>query len=258
MKSKFLLIVLSFYFIACDKKASTSETNRPSTPPAYQVNMVLEHNPEAFTQGLVYYDGKLYESTGGEESWIAEVDMTSGEYKKKVELEDSYFGEGITILNNKVYQLTWQSKTGFVYDLESFEKIREFTYDFEGWGITHDNQNLIVSDGTDKLHYLDTTTLQVIETVSIKEHGQESTKLNELEYINGYIYANQWQSSFILKIDPKKKEVIDRLDLTNLVNEIQRSYPEANVLNGIAFNPTTQETLVTGKLWPKAYVVRLR
>lgn len=249
------LILLLFW--SCDQKSDRYE-NRPSTPPPYQISMVLEHNPAAFTQGLVFHNNKLYESTGGEESWIAEVDITSGTYERKVTLDDFYFGEGITILNNKVYQLTWQNHIGFVYDLSSFEKIRDFTYEFEGWGITHDNTNLIVSDGTDKLYYLDTLNLAVVETKSIKEFGQKTNYLNELEYINGFIYANQWGTNFILKIDPNKNEVIDRLDFTDMVNEVLRSYPDANVLNGIAYNPISQNVLITGKLWPKSYLVKLR
>lgn len=257
-KLNILYLLLFLLLCSCDQKGSKYESTRPVLPPPYQINMVVEHDTKAFTQGLVFYNNKLYESTGGDESWIAEVDMTSGEYDKKVTLDQMYFGEGITILNDKVYQLTWQNNVGFVYDLNTFEKLQEFEFPSEGWGITHDNEHLIVSDGTDKLYYLDTLTLAVVETKSIFDNSQKADKLNELEYINGFIYANEWGSNFILKIDPNKKEVVDRLDFSPLVNEVKQADPEANVLNGIAYNAVTGNVLVTGKLWPKSYVVKLR
>ncbi|MGB0524808.1 MAG: glutaminyl-peptide cyclotransferase [Flammeovirgaceae bacterium] len=258
MKKVVYIISLLGVLIACEQKSNRYEGNQPSLPPPYQISLVLEHDPTAFTQGLVFYNNKLYESTGGEESWIAEVDITAGTYEKKVILDQAYFGEGITILNNKMYQLTWQSNVGFIYDLETFEKIQEFSFQSEGWGITHDNQHLIISDGTDKLYYLDTVSLAVVETKAILENGSKTDKLNELEYINGFIYANQWGTNYILKIDPKKQEVVDRLDFTPIVNEVQNSAPEANVLNGIAYNPLTNDVLITGKLWPKSYLVKIR
>jgi len=175
---------------ACESKNSRYERSENYQPP-YEISMELSHNPQAFTQGLLFHEGKLYESTGGDESWIAEVDLATGQYHKKVALDNQYFGEGITILNNKVYQLTWQNKTGFVYEYPSFEKVQEFSYDFEGWGITHDNHHLIVSDGTEKLYYLDTLTLEVVDIKYIKENGMAARQLNELEYINGFIYANE-------------------------------------------------------------------
>ena len=168
---KNILYIISCTLLLCSACDRTSPSETSSAPP-YEVSMVLEHDPKAFTQGLLYHEGKLYESTGGEESWIAEIDPVSGQYDKKVNLDAAYFGEGITILNNKVYQLTWKSNVGFVYDYPSFEKTAEFNYDFEGWGITHNNQHLIVSDGTDKLYFLDTLTLSVAETKLITENGQ--------------------------------------------------------------------------------------
>ena len=254
---KNILYIISCTLLLCSACDRTSPSETSSAPP-YEVSMVLEHDPKAFTQGLLYHEGKLYESTGGEESWIAEIDPVSGQYDKKVNLDAAYFGEGITILNNKVYQLTWKSNVGFVYDYPSFEKTAEFNYDFEGWGITHNNQHLIVSDGTDKLYFLDTLTLSVAETKLITENGQPCRNINELEYINGYIYANEWGSSHLLKIDPKRSMVVGRIDLGQLSNEIKQTYPDANVLNGIAYNPATKELLVTGKLWPKSYLIKLK
>lgn len=223
----------------------------------YTVKMTYEHDKEAFTQGLVFHDNKVFESTGTEGSWIAEVNLENGQQDKKVVLDPQYFGEGITILNNKVYQLTWRNKQGFIYDVESFRQIGHFNYDSEGWGITTDQQYLIMSDGTEKLYYLDTLTFRTHKTLSIKEKGLKVEKLNELEYINGYIFANQWETNYILKIDPRTQEVVARLDLSSLAAKIKRNYPEADVLNGIAYNPATGDILVTGKRWPRSYLLRL-
>lgn len=258
MKNCYLSLFISLFLIsACDQKTSSYESNQGSAAP-YEIATVLEHDPNAFTQGLLYHEGKLYESTGGDNSWIAEIDPVSGQSNKKVTLDAQYFGEGITILNNKVYQLTWKSKVGFIYDYPSFEKIGEFNYEVEGWGITHNNQHLIMSDGSDKLYYLDPLNLNVVETQSITENGEPSQNLNELEFVNGYIYANEWGSSYVLKIDPNRKMVVQRIDLGQLSDDIKRTYPDANVLNGIAYNKTTKQFLVTGKLWPKSYLLKIK
>ena len=223
-----------------------------------EFRMTLEHDSEAFTQGLVYYQDKIIESTGGDNSWIAEYDVISGNYEQKVVLDPMYFGEGITILHNKLYQLTWKSKIGFVYDMPTFEKIGEFTYDFEGWGITHDNQHLIISDGTDKLHYFDTLSLQEVYTRSIKNHNRKTSNLNELEFMDGFLYANQWQTNYVLKIDTATSEVVQELDLGYLAKEIARKNPQADVLNGIAYNPKTRDVFITGKLWARSFIFRLK
>lgn len=222
----------------------------------YQLRMTLAHDPTAFTQGLVFYKGKLIESTGGDESWIAEYEVETGKYKKKATLHQAYFGEGITVINDKLFQLTWKSKVGFVYDVNTFEKIGEFTYDFEGWGITHDDQHLIISDGTEKLHYFDTLKLTEVFTKSIRHNNRKASKLNELEFIEGFIYANQWESDNILKIDPRTSEVVQVFDLGFVVRENKRKNPQADVLNGIAYNQETKDVFITGKLWPHLYVIR--
>lgn len=227
-------------------------------PLSYDVRMTLVHDPHAFTQGLVFYKDKLLESTGGDSSWIAVYDVKTGNYDRKVQLPSNYFGEGITVLNDKLYQLTWKSKIGFVYDVHTFKQIGEFSYDFEGWGVTHDQQHLIISDGTDQLHYFDTLSLTEVFSKSIKRHNRKASKLNELEFIDGYIYANQWQTNTILKIDPATSEVVDELDLGYLAREIKRTSPDADVLNGIAYNPGTKDFFITGKLWPHLYVLRLK
>ena len=224
----------------------------------YTVVKVFPHDKSAFTQGLVIEYGRLFESTGQEgSSWIAEVDIASGKQDKKVILDDSYFGEGITVLGNKIYQLTWKSKTGFVYDVNSFQKQTEFTYNHEGWGITHDNKNLMVSDGTNKIHFLDTATLQEIRVIEVKENSQPVDKLNELEYIEGYLFANRWMTNELVKVDLASGEVVGRLDLSKLALEANQSNPSADVLNGIAYEKKSGLVLVTGKWWPYLFALRL-
>ena len=206
---------------------------------------------------MLIHEGKLFESTGQKQSYVGIVDVKTGKPDKKIVLDDKYFGEGIAILNNKLYQLTWQNKVGFVYDLGTFEKVREFHYDTEGWGLTHDNHHLIMSDGTEKLIYLDTATLQPVKTIRVKDHNGYVTKLNELEYMEGFILANQWESNKILKIDPATGEVVGYLDLTPLAQEARLDNPRADVLNGIAYHPSTKLLIVTGKFWPSTYVLQL-
>jgi glutamine cyclotransferase len=177
---------------------------------------------------------------------------------KKVILDKKYFGEGITVLHNKVYQLTWKNKTGFIYDFRTYEKLGEFTYEHEGWGITHNDENLIVSDGSDKLYFWDTVSLQTVKTLQVKENGRPVSQLNELEFIEGFIYANQWQTNYIIKIHPETGEVAGRLDLTKVAEAVYPGNPNADVLNGIAYEPKSKMILVTGKLWPAMVAIKLK
>ncbi len=250
----FILILITF-LLACgnEKRDRTGDDLTIS----YKLKSRWKHDPQAWTQGLLIHQGKLFESTGQKQSYIGIVDIASGKTEKKVVLDDQYFGEGITILNNKLYQLTWQSHVGFVYDAKTFEKIREFSYPTEGWGLTHDNHHLIMTDGTEKLIYLDTVTLKPVKTIQVKDKYGFATKLNELEYMEGFILANQWESNRILKIDPQTGMVVGSLDLTPLVQEAKMDNPRADVLNGIAYHTNTKLLIVTGKLWPSAYVLQL-
>ncbi len=260
MKKTDCLLVIFFLTMACGERKDSQNEETPVKEKAlpYEVRMTVEHNPNAFTQGLVYYRDKIIESTGGDSSWIAEYDLSSGEYEKKVMLNSTYFGEGITVFNDKLYQLTWKNNIGFVYDATTFEKLAEFSYDFEGWGITHDDQHLIISDGTDQLHYFDPSTLTEVFAKSVKNHNRKTSRLNELEMIEGFLYANQWQTNYILKIDTATAEVVQELNFDYLAKEIEKRNPEADVLNGIAYNPQSREVYITGKLWPRLYVLRLR
>jgi glutaminyl-peptide cyclotransferase len=260
MKAKglrYFFIAIIFIVAQSCKKDSSEKVNPPAI--SYKVKGTWPHDTGAFTQGLVIHKGLLYESTGQEgQSWIGVVDVKTGAPDKKVTLDNKYFGEGITILNNKVYQLTWTSKVGFVYDLKTFQKLREFPQPLkEGWGITHDNKNLIVSEGTDKLLYLDTVTLKSVKTLSVTDANGPVSKLNELEYVDGFIYANIWETNFIVKIDPATGKVVGRLDLSSLAQNASLRNQNANVLNGIAYHLETKLFVVTGKYWPSFYIIQL-
>jgi glutaminyl-peptide cyclotransferase len=224
----------------------------------YSILKAFPHDVTAFTQGLTIYDGRLFESTGQANSWIAEVDIASGLQDKKVILDKKYFGEGITILNNKLYQLTWKNHTGFVYDIRTFRKLREFQYAHEGWGITHNDTNLIVSDGTHRLYLLDTATLLAVDTLKVSDDGGEVDQLNELEYIDGYVFANQWQTNYIFKIDPASGKVVGKMDLTPVAERMIQINRQADVLNGIAYEKKSKVLLVTGKLWPSLFALKFK
>ena len=258
MHRSFLFVLfLTLLALGCSKQGKNEVISEKDLI-HYTVLKVFPHDVTAFTQGLTVDRGKLYESTGQANSWIAEVDIASGSQDKKIVLDKKYFGEGITILNNKIYQLTWQNHIGFVYDAKTFTKIGEFQYLHEGWGITHNDKNLIVSDGTYKLYFLDTLTLKVADTLLVKDHGIAIDNLNELEFIEGYLYANRWQTNLILKIDPANGNIVGKIDLSALVEKARQMNSRADVLNGIAYEKKTGILLVTGKLWPALFAIRLQ
>lgn len=249
------VFVLLLAIAACTTKKET--INNPKLIDYTVVNS-FPHDTEAFIQGLVIHKGELYESTGQENSWIGIVNIKTGVADKKVVLDKEYFGEGITILNNKIYQLTWENNKGFVYNLKTFEKLREFEYEGEGWGITHNNAQLIMSNGTSKLLVLDTVTLKISKTVDVVYNSQPVNALNELEFINGFVYANIWQTNLVAKIDLSTGQVQEFIDLGQLAHQARLINPRADVLNGIAWHEETKSILVTGKYWPFIYVIKLK
>lgn len=255
----FLMAMVISCLPSCDSRKATEVSSGDSLDLKYSVVKTIPHNTKAFTEGLVMYGMKLLESTGlNNQSWIAEVNISSGEHDKKVSLPGQYFGEGITVLNNKIYQLTYRENVGFIYDVVSYNKVGEFDYATEGWGLTHNGRHLIMSDGTHKLYFLDTITLKVVRTLPVSDHsGAKVKNLNELEFINGFIFANVHETSLIVKIDPASGKVAGRLDLSALVNETKRMDSDASELNGIAHDPDANTLLVTGKFWPKAYVISI-
>jgi glutaminyl-peptide cyclotransferase len=250
----FLLCVM----VSCTSKKSEQKIAAPRI--SYSIVNQLAHDRTAFTEGLLIHNGNLYESTGEENhSWIGVVNTKGGTTDKKIILDGKYFGEGITILNKKIYQLTYKTQVGFVYDLDSFKQINQFSYPMkQGWGLTHDTKTLIMSDGTDKLYFLDTTNLSVVKTVSVTDDSGPLSVLNELEYINGSIYANVWLTDRIVKIDPATGQVKGVLDLTTICNAIRSNHPHAKEMNGIAWHEATQSLLITGKHWPLIYVLRIK
>ncbi len=258
---KFLCITLLAFilFVSCSSPTKDKEEKVNTDLIGYEPVRTFPHDPLAFTEGLLVHQGKLFESTGHfGTSWIAEVELSTGKQNKKIELDSKYFGEGICIVNNKLYQLTYQTNVGFVYDLKTYKKLSEFNYTYEGWGMTTDGKNILVSDGTSKIHFLDTVTLKETKIISVTYQNNPLKEINELEWIDSFIYANQWQTNYILKIDPSTGKVVGRMDFNSLAQKVKNSYPEADVLNGIAYEAKTKTLLITGKLWPVMYAIRFK
>jgi glutamine cyclotransferase len=226
--------------------------------PVLRANVVrtYPHDAQAFTQGLEYYDGYLYESTGiAGQSTLRKVALRSGEVVQKVSLPAQYFGEGLTIFHGKIYELTWLSKKGFVYDLLSFRKVGEFLYDTEGWGLTHDDTSLIASDGTNKIRYLDPVSFAVTRTLEVYAGTEAVVNVNELEYIKGEIFANIWHAPRIARIDARSGQVVAWIDLTTIAAKEQHG--DEGVLNGIAYDQAGDRLFVTGKNWSKVLEIKV-
>ncbi len=224
----------------------------------YKVIKSYPHNPRHYCQGLVYHEGLLYEGTGHYgESLLGRFDLDTGEPVNLIDLDALYFGEGIAIWEDKIIQLTWKENVAFVYDKKTFKKIGSFKYSGEGWGLTHDGTHLILSDGTPTLRFLDPKSYKVVRRLTVKDRGRSLRNLNELEYINGEIYANIYQTDQIVRISPKDGQVVGWIDLTGLLPAAQRRAHQSEVLNGIAYDVEKKRLLVTGKYWPKLYHIEL-
>jgi glutamine cyclotransferase len=214
------------------------------------------HDPHAFTQGLEYYDGYLYESTGRSgQSTLRRTVLETGAVLNQVNLPSEYFGEGLTIFRGKIYQLTWLSKIGFIYDVRTFRRIGEFHYESEGWGLTHDDASLILSDGSNKLQFIDPTSFKIVRTLEVYAGNVAVTNLNELEYIDGEIFANVWHSARIARIDPRSGQVLAWIDLASVVARSKHE-PE-DVLNGIAYDAKRRRLFVTGKNWAEILEIKV-
>jgi glutaminyl-peptide cyclotransferase len=214
------------------------------------------HDPHAFTQGLEYYDGYLFESTGRSgQSTLRRTILETGAVLNQVSLPPEYFGEGLTIFRGKVYQLTWLSKIGFIYDVRTFRRVGEFHYESEGWGLTHDDASLILSDGSNKLQFIDPASFKTVRTLEVYAGNVAVTNLNELEYINGEIFANIWHSPRIARIDPRSGQVLAWIDLASVVARSKHE-PE-DVLNGIAYDDKRRRLFVTGKDWAEILEIRI-
>ena len=251
---------------ACGEHAATQDVPSPTIaaplstePPTYAFSVVNRwpHDIGAFTEGLIYDNGVFWESTGlNGASTLRKVDAQTGQVMESRTLPAEYFGEGLTLFGGKLIQLTWQSQIGFVYDAGCLCPERTFTYDGEGWGLTHDDRSLIMSDGTERIRFLDPQTFDVVRTISVADHGRPLTNINELEYINGEIYANIWQTDRIVRIDPATGAILGWIDLTDLLPQTDRG-PTTDVLNGIAYDTATDRLFVTGKDWPALFQIAL-
>lgn len=269
IKIQHINLVLLF-FISCSNNTNNTESNSiivaPAITPTIEYNAInlFPHDTTSFTEGFLVHNGLLYESTGADpglpqtNSLFGVVNLKTGIIDKKVILNKKlYFGEGITFFKNKIYQLTYKTKIGFVYDAKTFKQLSTFTFDSkEGWGMTSDSSNLLMSDGTSTITYLDPVTLKAVKRITVTNERGPVESINELEFINGFIYANVYNSDIILKIDPANGKVKGKLDCTTLVNQEKKYYPRALQLNGIAFDPVNDKIYITGKLWPHIYEIR--
>lgn len=224
----------------------------------YEVLNSFPHDPDAYLQGLVWHDNGFYESTGlYGRSTLRRVEFPSGKVVKSIDLDPALFGEGLALVGDRLIQLTWQSRRGFVYERETFKPVREFSYDTEGWGLTYDGKNLILSDGTSTLTYLDSETYQPVRKLRVLMNGRPVNELNELEFIEGELWANVWQTDLILIIDPVTGHVKSFLNLEAIRAASERKGTD-DVLNGIAYDSAQKRIFVSGKLWPRLYEIRTK
>lgn len=268
---KLSLLCLTLLVVHSCKEPLEQETQETPIIPSvsnisYSVVSSFPHDTNAFTEGLFVHDQLIFESTGATDqlpqtrSLFGVLDTNNGRIKVKAELDGKkYFGEGIAILGNKIYQLTYTTKVGFIYDATTYKKLGEFTIPTaEGWGITTDGTYLIMSDGTSKLTYLDPNTLQVVKSIAVTLNGYSRDMLNELEYVDGSIFANVYTTPEIVKINPDNGEVIGKIDLSGLVYQAHQEYNKSLELNGIAYNRDKKLFYVTGKMWPKVFVLAVQ
>jgi glutamine cyclotransferase len=244
-----------------DVPPASTNTSAPSvaTIPTYEIEIVrtIPHDTKAFTQGLAFFNGDLYESTGqyGSSSF-RKLDAQTGKVLKKIGVDAAYFAEGMVVVAGKAYQLTWQSGIGFVYDIKSFQQLRTFSYFGEGWGLTYDGANMIMSDGTSSLRFLDSDSLLIRKMLTVTANGVPVKNLNELEVVNGELWANIWQTDSIARINLQTGNVLGWIDCSGLLAPQERT--QADVLNGIAYDSKRNVLLLTGKNWPKMFEVRVK
>ena len=249
--------VIALLLAAFSNGCSSGAGAAGSTPVyGYSVVNVYPHDPAAFTQGLEYRNGYLYEGTGQNgQSTLRKVDLKTGAVVQRIALPDKYFGEGITVSRNRILQLTWQNGVGFVYDVERFQLLQTFSYPGEGWGLTNNGDVLYMSDGTAQIRLWDAGTLAEKSRLTVTDAGQPVPQLNELEWVKGEIYANVWQNERVARISPADGKVTGWIDLTGLLSPEERS--RTDVLNGIAYDAAGDRLFVTGKNWPKLFEIKV-
>jgi len=259
-----LLMMAALALAACSRGEQGDAGDVPASPagggPArysFEVVHAWPHDPGAFTQGLVFQNGELLESTGlNGRSSLREVNLETGRVMRQDTVPSAYFAEGLAVIGDKAYQLTWKGQTGFIYDVPSFDLRGTFPYEGEGWGLTTDGKLLVMSDGTSGIRFIDPETFKVVRSIEVTLSGKPVVRLNELEWIKGEIFANVWQTDTVVRIDPATGVVRGVIDFAFLLPLDQRA--GADVLNGIAYDPAHDRLFVTGKLWPKLFEVRLK
>jgi glutamine cyclotransferase len=273
LKHVLILFIGITLFVSCEpekpKKVLDDKPVAADEPPIEEIQFTVvkkhPHDVTSFTEGFLFQDGKLFESTGATKelpftrSLFGIVDLKSGKIDVKAEIDKNlYFGEGILILKGKIFQLTYKNQTAFIYDAKTFKSIGQFKYtNREGWGLTTDGKSIIMSDGTSYLTYLDPDSFTVTKVLSVKESSYDLINLNELEYIDGFIYANIYTTSYIVKIDPKTGKVVGKMNLEPLLNESRTINQNSLETNGIAYDSVSKKIMVTGKLWPTIYEISM-
>ncbi|MFN4008128.1 MAG: glutaminyl-peptide cyclotransferase [Chitinophagaceae bacterium] len=260
------IIIATLTLQACGSDATTNNDNNNSSTYEnistfqiadipFTVRKIYPHDTSSYTQGLVFVNGKLLEGTGRNGfSKLMYTNLQDGKSTKAISLPYAYFGEGVTLLNGKIYQLTWQNNEVFVYDANTLQKLQTFEWPYEGWGLTHDGKHLIISTGSSNLYFVEPSSFKILKTVGVTDNNGPVGNINELEYIHGYVYANQYGANIIYKIDPTSGRVVGKMDLTGIREKNSIPYNPndemlGNVLNGIAYDSATQRMYVTGKLW---------
>jgi|SRR5450432_706403 len=265
---QFFTIYLTFS-IACNSNSEKGDRangiQEDPNPPNinYKVVNVFPHDTTAYTEGLLVHKGFVYEATGHTNSYPSSrsmfgiVNLSDGSIDRKVEIDkNKYFGEGIAFLNNRIFQLTDTTRIGFIYDEKTLKKLGSFNYEGEGWGLTANDSYLLMSNGSSNIYYRDPSTFKIVKTLGVRDNNGPVQNINELELIKGYVYANQWLTDYILKIDTITGTVVGRLDLSSLKKESKMKYPFAEETNGIAYDSVTNKIYVTGKLWPTIYEIQ--
>jgi len=251
--------VLALLVLGCCGCSAQPDAAAPAVIPSldYSIVRTYAHDPDAFTQGLLFHDGVLYESTGRNGfSSLRKVKLETGEVVQKVDVPETYFAVGLALTGSRLVQLTWQAQLGFLYDLATFAQLGTFDYKGEGWGLTTDGARLIMSDGTPELRFLDAQTLKETGRVTVTDGGGPVRDLNELEMVGGAVFANVWMTSRIVRIDPKTGAVTGHLDLDRIMPKPPPG-KQIDVLNGIAWDPQGKRLFITGKLWPTLYELRV-
>jgi glutamine cyclotransferase len=258
MRTLLLTAFLAAFACSPSTGPATSTITAPPATPAYSYEVVATypHDPKAYTQGLLIQDGQLWESTGQEgTSWVRKVDLATGVVQQQHDVDPQYFGEGMVVWDDRIITLTWRHQKGFILDRETLAQEGEWTYQGEGWGLTRDDTQIYMSDGTHQIRKLDPATLQETGRIDVTMNGQPVAKLNELEFIKGEIWANVFETDRIVRIDPATGKVTGVLLLRNLLTPEERR--QTDVLNGIAWDKATDKLYVTGKLWPKLFEIKV-